>query len=279
MSVMIRSAGPSARGSRPRLRPRLPALVAGHAGAAAAARGALVVVNHSMRRQCGFPKNRRAALRAGAPTRRDLRLRISCLPMSYNSSVIYCHIRAASRRSCRLPAVGPGSLRDAWRSHSTTQAKRQHALRRGFTLIELMITIAIIATFGCRLPLLPDYVTQQARRSLRAPGGLAREDEQSYLDNRRYNARRPGTCGIPGGNTPGAGLEVRHSPAFLPNPMRRAIRVLRQPAARRGKLSGIAFTVNQGNTKMTNVTAATPMSDKGYASSATCWVRKKPSTC
>jgi hypothetical protein len=107
--------------------------------------------------------------------------------------------------------------------------------------------------------------------------------EQSYLDNRRYNATGAlGTCGIPGGNTPTT-LGSRYFDfgciSLSPNAAGDQEYLLTASGKVSENLNGISFTVNQGNTKTTNVTAATPMVDKGYASSGTCWVRKKPSTC
>lgn len=156
---------------------------------------------------------------------------------------------------------------------------------RGFTLIELMITIAIIAILSAvAFPSYTDYVTRSKLAEAYAHlADLRVKMEQSYLDNRRYNATGAlGTCGIPGGNTPTAlGSKYFDFACVSSNPNAAGDQEYLLTASGKAleNLSGIAFTVNQGNTKMTNVTAATPMSDKGYASSATCWVRKKPSTC
>jgi len=156
---------------------------------------------------------------------------------------------------------------------------------RGFTLIELMITIAIIAVLtAVAFPSYTDYVTRSKLAEAYAHlADLRVKMEQFYLDNRRYNlAGTPGTCGIPGGNTPTAqGTKYFDFTCASANANAAGDQEYLLTAS--GKLSeglsGIAFTINHGNTKATNVTAATPMADKGYASSTTCWVRKKPSTC
>ena len=44
-------------------------------------------------------------------------------------------------------------------------------------------------------------------------------------------------------------------------------------------LAGIAFTINQSNSRATTVTGSTLMAEKGYASNTGCWVLKKPSQC
>ena len=156
---------------------------------------------------------------------------------------------------------------------------------RGFTLIELMITIAIIAILtAVAFPSYTDYVTRSKLAEAYAHlADLRVKMEQSYLDNRRYNATGTlGTCGIPGGNTPTAlGSKYFDFACSSSNPNAAGDQEYLLTASGKAleNLNGIAFTVNQGNTKTTNVTAATPMADKGYASSGTCWVRKKPSTC
>ena len=156
---------------------------------------------------------------------------------------------------------------------------------RGFTLIELMITIAIIAILtAVAFPSYTDYVTRSKLAEAYAHlADLRVKMEQSYLDNRRYNATGAlGTCGVPGGNIPtalGAKYFDFECLSSAPNAAGDQEYLLTAKGKVAESLSGISFTVNQGNTKATNVTAATPMADKGYASSATCWVRKKPSTC
>jgi type IV pilus assembly protein PilE len=157
---------------------------------------------------------------------------------------------------------------------------------RGFTLIELMITIAIIAVLtSIALPSYTDYVTRSKLAEAYAHlADLRVKMEQSYLDNRRYNATGTlSTCGIPGGNTPTAqGTRYFDFVCASSNPNAAGDQEYLLTAA--GKmsesLSGIAFTINHGNAKATTVTASTPMADKGYAVGTTgCWVRKKPSQC
>jgi type IV pilus assembly protein PilE len=159
--------------------------------------------------------------------------------------------------------------------------------KKGFTLLELMITVAVIAILaGIALPSYSDYVTRS--KFAEATGNLADlrvKMEQFYADNRRYSTTPGGgTCGIPGvpdGNTPTAS-DARYftyrcasgNPTGLGD---QTFTLFADGVAAQG-LNGLHFTANQANAKATVVDAATDMANKGYAGAA-CWVRKKPSDC
>jgi type IV pilus assembly protein PilE len=156
---------------------------------------------------------------------------------------------------------------------------------RGFTLIELMITVTVIAVLtAIALPSYTDYVTRSKLAEAYAHlADLRVKMEQYYLDNRRYSTTAAGgTCGVPGGNTPTAqGAKYFDFTCASSNPSAAGDQeyLLTAGGKPSENLSGIAFTINHGNTKATDVTASTPMANKGYADNAACWVRKKPSTC
>jgi hypothetical protein len=103
------------------------------------------------------------------------------------------------------------------------------------------------------------------------------------MDNRRYSTTTGGgTCGIPGGNTPTV-LNARYftfaCASTSPNAAGDQQYTLTASGNAGQGLNGIAFTINHANARTTAVTASTPMADKGYAASGTCWVLKKPSQC
>jgi type IV pilus assembly protein PilE len=162
--------------------------------------------------------------------------------------------------------------------------------KKGFTLIELMITVAIVAVLaGIALPSYSDYVTRS--KFAEATGNLADlrvKMEQAYGDNRRYNgpAAVPvaGQCGIPGGNAPIA-ADARYFTYTCAstnpggNPIGDQQFVLTATGVPAQGLGGISFTVNHANAKQTLVTGGSDMANKGYAAAAACWVRKKPSDC
>lgn len=160
-----------------------------------------------------------------------------------------------------------------------------HSGNRGFTLIELMITVAIVAIIASvALPSYTDYITRS--KLTEAQGNLADlrvKMEQYYMDNRRYSATTAtGTCGIPGNNTPTVSNAKYFTYACASSSVNAAgdqqYTLTAAGVATQG-LDGIAFTINHANTRATTVTASTDMASKGYAGNAGCWVTRKPSQC
>jgi type IV pilus assembly protein PilE len=160
--------------------------------------------------------------------------------------------------------------------------------KKGFTLVELMTTIAVIAILAAiALPQYNDYVTRS--KFAEATGNLADlrvKMEQYYADNRRYNGPVAvpvaGQCGIPGGNAPTA-ADARYftytCASTNANPIGDQQFVLTAIGVAAQGLGGISFTVNHANAKQSVVTGGSDMANKGYATNLGCWVRKKPSDC
>lgn len=137
---------------------------------------------------------------------------------------------------------------------------------RGFTLMELMIVIAIIGILaGVALPAYNDYVMRG--RLAEAFGELASmraKLEQYFLDNRRYSgACAPGTTApLPAGKYFTYGCALTDS----------TYTVTATGVAAEGT-GGFAYTINEANVRATTAAPA------GYNTSATCWITKKGESC
>jgi type IV pilus assembly protein PilE len=138
---------------------------------------------------------------------------------------------------------------------------------RGFTLIELMIVVAVIAILGSiALPSYQDYLMRG--RLAEAHGELAAmrgKLETFFLDNRTYaGACQAGTVApVPTG---------KYFTYTCPTLTATAYTV--QAAGKAGEpTSGFTFTINQANARATTTVPS------GWTTNATCWVIKKGGVC
>ena len=143
---------------------------------------------------------------------------------------------------------------------------------RGFTLVELMVVVAIIAIIAAiAMPQYSDYVTRSKFTEAHAMLGDARVKlEQRFMDNRTYaGGTAPWACGT---NAPTAAESKYFTYSCVGTATTYAIQAT---GATGTALDGIAFTINESNTKATTITASTTMANAGYTSNANCWVTKK----
>jgi type IV pilus assembly protein PilE len=148
---------------------------------------------------------------------------------------------------------------------------------RGFTLIELMITVAVIAILAAvALPSYTDYVTRS--KFTEATSHLADlrvKMEQRFQDARTYVG---GPCAPTG---PG-GAQIKYFtftcsvPPTVATPNNYTLQAAGMAST---DLEGIAFTVTESNQRATVVTPATSMATKGYTSNTNCWIARKPNQC
>jgi type IV pilus assembly protein PilE len=154
----------------------------------------------------------------------------------------------------------------------------------GFTLIELMITVAIIAILAAVA--LPNY-NNYIRRGKIVEGtstllSMRTKMEQYFQDNRSYTA--PSVAVIApcaaGSSVPVPILKYFTITCPTLNQTQYTIQ------ADGGSLSsgdnsmqGIHFTINQANVRSTTVDGGSTMANAGYTSNATCWTTKQGGQC
>jgi type IV pilus assembly protein PilE len=150
------------------------------------------------------------------------------------------------------------------------RTQMQHT--RGFTLIELMIAVAVIAILASiALPSYTDYMRRsklaEATSSLLS---MRPKLEQFYQDQRTF----AGACAAGTVAPKPTGLKYFTIDCPTLTPTQYTV-----TATGINDMAGIVFTINEANTRATTVTAGTPMANAGYIDNATCWVQKKGGIC
>jgi len=137
------------------------------------------------------------------------------------------------------------------------------AATSGFTLIELMVSVAIIAILSAvAIPQYKDYVNRG--RIPDATSGLATKQvqaEQFFQDNRTYS----GAPACTADTTSSKYFTFSCSSASATGFVLRAVGT--------GAMTGFTYTVNQSGAK------ATTSVPSGWTASTTCWITKKGGVC
>lgn len=139
--------------------------------------------------------------------------------------------------------------------------------QRGFTLIEIMITIAIVAILSAiAIPQYQDYVTRGELPEAHAGLGAFRvQMEQYYQDNRNYG---PGSCGA-------AAPTYKYfvHTCVLTNGNQGYL-ASATGSATVGRVAGFTFTINDQNVR---ATTAAPTGWGAASMPATCFITRKGS--
>lgn len=138
------------------------------------------------------------------------------------------------------------------------------AIQKGFTLIELMIVVAIIGILAAiAVPSYRDYVIRSSFAEATSELANARiKMEQYFQDNRTY-------VGADAAGQPCAAKSGQNFDLSCAAPTANAYTIT---ATGKNTGAGFTFTVNESNVKATTAVAA------GY-STAACWIRKKGGVC
>lgn len=134
---------------------------------------------------------------------------------------------------------------------------------RGFTLIELMVTVVIVAILASiAVPSYTDYITRS--RIIEATAGLAtkRIAVETFYDNNRTYV---------GATACAADAATSQSFTFSCSTATATAYTLR--AVGTGAMAGFIYTVDQSNAKATTAVPA------GWVTSAVCWVLKRDGSC
>ena len=144
-------------------------------------------------------------------------------------------------------------------------------LQKGFTLIELMIVVAIIAILAAvSMPVYTDYLIRGKIPEATTALALTKTAmEQYYQDNHRYSSATGGTaCGINPSSTNNFSVTCAASDAVPTQTF---------TAAATGiigtNVAGFSYTINESGDKTSTITS--PPAPSGWASpQSQCWVTK-----
>ena len=146
--------------------------------------------------------------------------------------------------------------------------KRTH----GFTLIEVMIVIAIIAILtSVALPAYNDHVIRGKMTEATANlGGLRVSLEQYYQDNRKYNGAASGACGVTMPASPAVKYFTFTCASSTASGAGDQKYIITATGSAKG-MTGFVYTIDQNNNKTTTIAAPADTAKWGTGNTA-CWI-------
>ncbi|MEO8142974.1 MAG: type IV pilin protein [Betaproteobacteria bacterium] len=143
----------------------------------------------------------------------------------------------------------------------------RQASQAGFTLLELMITAAVVAVLAAvAVPQFGDYTKRgKIPEAVATLSDLRMRLERYYADNRTY-------VGFPV-TAPGARYFTYTCPTLTASTYTCQAAGPGGAPANDASMAGFTYTINQSNTKTSAITVS------GWGNSASCWISKKGEVC
>jgi type IV pilus assembly protein PilE len=141
----------------------------------------------------------------------------------------------------------------------------------GFTLIELMIVVAIVGILAAiAMPNYNEYVTRsRITGALSTLSDMRVKMEQFFQDNHDYTSACTAAVVPPTDN-----------PNFTFSCGVPTLTAYTLTATGQGRMDGFVYTINQSNAKTTTLSAASGKASAGWSGTgSTCWVSSKSGGC